>query len=235
MPDVVVVGGSSGVGLELARHYVRRGRDVVLTSRDAGRAAQAAADVNACCDTGGAARGIALDLAEPEAAVAALAEVGQVDRLALVAVDRDRNTVAGYDHERALYLTTLKLVGYTQVVHALAPRLAKDAAVLLFGGAARERPYPGSTTVSIVNGGITGMVATLAAELAPVRVNAIHPGVVADTPYWAGGEALLEAVAQRTLTGRIPTTADVVGASVFLLENPAVNAVDLTVDGGWRR
>ncbi|MFD0663775.1 SDR family oxidoreductase [Thermocatellispora tengchongensis] len=184
---------------------------------------------------GGSARGIPLDLTAPGALAAALADVGEVDRLALVAVDRDRNTVADYDHARARHLTTLKLVGYTEVVHTLARRLSEDAAVLLFGGAAREWPYPGSTTVSIVNGGITGMVATLAAELAPVRVNAIHPGMVADTPYWAGGAEVLEAAKHRMLTGRIPTMADVVEASVFLLENPAVNAVNLPVDGGWRR
>ncbi|GAA2893132.1 SDR family oxidoreductase [Streptosporangium fragile] len=233
MTEVVIIGGTSGIGFELARHYVGQGRAVVLTGRDRDRAAKAAAELDGG-ETGGSARGIGLNLAEPATVAAALGDVGEVDRLALVAVDRDQNTVARYDHDKAAYLTTVKLVGYTQVVHALMSRLPKDASVLLFGGAARERPYPGSTTVSIVNGGITGMVATLAAELAPVRVNAIHPGAVADTPFWAGGAALLDALAQRTLTGRLPTMADVVAASVFLLESPAVNAVDLTVDGGWR-
>ncbi|MBG0817223.1 SDR family oxidoreductase [Planomonospora sp. ID82291] len=230
MGEVVIVGGTGGIGLELARHFVRRGRAVVVTGRRADRAARVAAGL----DGPGTARGIALDLTEPGATAAALADVGEVDRLALVAVDRDQNTLADYDHGRATGLTILKLVGYTEVVHTLAPRLSRDASILLFGGIARERPYPGSTTVSIVNGGITGMVATLAAEMAPVRVNAIHPGVVADTPSWTGRAALLEVVAERTLTGRVPTMAEVVDASVFLLENRAVNAVDLTVDGGWR-
>lgn len=230
MGVVVVVGGTRGIGLELAGHYVRQGRAVVLTGRDGERAAKAAGELAGPVP----ARGVGLELADPGSVEAALADVGEVDRLALVAVDRDRNTVAGYDHSRAAYLATLKLVGYTQVVHALLPRLSGAASILLFGGVARERPYPGSTTVSTVNGGVSGMVATLAAELAPVRVNAIHPGTVADTPYWASAADLLEAVAGRTLTGRLPTMADVVGASVFLLENPAVNAVNLTVDGGWR-
>ncbi|MBB2914142.1 NAD(P)-dependent dehydrogenase (short-subunit alcohol dehydrogenase family) [Streptosporangium becharense] len=230
MGDVLIVGGTSGIGLELARHFVRRGRAVVLTGRRADGAAEAAAGLDGPIP----ARGIGLDLAEPGTLAAALADVGEVDRLALVAVERDQNTVADYDHERANRLTTLKLVGYTEVVRVLAPRLSADASVLLFGGAARERPYPGSTTVSIVNAGIVGMVATLAAELAPTRVNAIHPGAVADTPFWANGGALLDAIAQRTLTGRVPAMADVVDAAAFLLDNPAVNAVNLTVDGGWR-
>ena len=85
---------------------------------------------------------------------------------------------------RAIRLVTLKLVGYTEVVHTLLPRLSADASILLFGGLALRRPYPGSTTVSTVNGGVTGLVHTIAVELAPIRVNGIHPGIVGDSPYW---------------------------------------------------
>src|SRR5205823_14287332 len=116
----------------------------------------------------------------------ALGGVGPVRRLVLAAIERDENSVREYDVARALRLTTLKLVGYTEVVHALADRLTGDASILLFGGQALRRPYPGSTTVTTVNGGVTGVVHTLAVELAPVRVNAIHPGIVGDTPAWEG-------------------------------------------------
>ncbi len=102
----------------------------------------------------------------------------------------------------------------------------------MFGGLAKDRPYPGSTTVSTVNGGVTGW-STLATELAPVRVNAIHPGIVGDSPYWSGKPAaVLEGVRSRTPTGRLVTMADIVDAVVFLLENPSVNAANLPVDGG---
>ena len=76
----------------------------------------------------------------------------------------------------------MKLVGYTAVVGALRDRLAEDGSVVLFGGRAKDRPYPGSTTVSTVNGGVSGMVRSLAVQLAPRRVNAIHPGIVGDSP-----------------------------------------------------
>lgn len=138
-----------------------------------------------------------------------------------------------YDIDRALRLVTLKLVGYTEVVHTLAPRFTDGASIVVFGGLAKERPYPGSTTVSAVNGAVTGLVRTLAKELAPVRVNALHPGIVGDSPAWEGRAQAVEAIAARTPTGRLPTMADVVGAVLFLLENPAVNGVDLYVDGGW--
>jgi NAD(P)-dependent dehydrogenase (short-subunit alcohol dehydrogenase family) len=224
----VVVGGTTGIGLEIARHRAGRGDEVVLTGRDAERAREAAASVAE------SARGIPLELAEPHGVAAALADVGEVDRLVLSAIDRDANTVADYDIDEALRLVTIKLVGYTAVVHALRPRLGPDAAVVVLGGRAKDKPYPGSTTVSTVNGGVVGLVSTLAVELAPVRVNAVHPGIVGDSPFWAGKpEAVLDGYRSKTPIGRLATMADVVHAVDFLLENGSVNAQQLYLDGGW--
>jgi len=223
---VVIVGGTSGIGLRLAERYAERGAGVVVTGRDVERAAATAAGIGgqACC----------FDLAAPSDIAAALAAIGPVRRLVLAAIERDENSVRDYDVGRALRLVTLKLVGYTEVVHALADRLVDDASVLLFGGQALRRPYPGSTTVTTVNGGVTGVVHTLAVELAPIRVNAIHPGIVGDTPAWEGKpEAVLDAVRTRTPIGRLVTTDEVADAALFLLENGGVNGVNLEVDGGW--
>ncbi len=98
---------------------------------------------------------------------------------------------------------------------------------------AKERPYPGSTTVSTVNGGIVGLTRSLVEELKPRRVNALHPGIVSDSPFWAAKPEAVESYRSKTATGRLATIADIVDATVFLLENPAVNGVDLIVDGGW--
>jgi NAD(P)-dependent dehydrogenase (short-subunit alcohol dehydrogenase family) len=125
----------------------------------------------------------------------------------------------------------MKLVGYTATINALLDRLDADSSVLLFGGRAKDRPYPGSTTVTTVNGGISSLIRTLAIELAPIRFNAIHPGIVGDSPFWK--DKPLDAVLARTPTGRLTTMEDIVDASVFLLENRAVNGVNLYVDGGW--
>jgi NAD(P)-dependent dehydrogenase (short-subunit alcohol dehydrogenase family) len=224
---VVIVGGTRGIGRELARAYAERGDEVVITGRNAGQAAEVARGI------GGSTRGLALDLARPEGIAGALEDVGPVRHLALVAIDRDANKAREYDLERALALVTLKLVGYTQTIHALLGRMTEDASILLFGGLAKDRPYPGSTTVSTVNGGVTGMVHTLAVELAPIRVNALHPGIVGDSPMWRDNEQMIESVTKRTPIGRPVTMAEIVGASRFLLENGGVNGVDLQVDGGW--
>jgi NAD(P)-dependent dehydrogenase (short-subunit alcohol dehydrogenase family) len=225
--SVVVVGGTRAIGLELVKHYAAQGRDVVLTGQSRQNVDTAVAQVD------GSVRGIAFDLAQPKAIAAAVADVGRVDRLALVAIDRDHNSVADYDLDRAIRLVTLKLVGYTAVVSALRDRLSDSSSVVLFGGMAKERPYPGSTTVTTVNGGVVGLTRTLVEELRPIRVNSIHPGVVGDSPYWAEKPAAIEKYTSETPLGRLVRMDEIVDAVVFLLENSAVNGVDLIVDGGW--
>jgi NAD(P)-dependent dehydrogenase (short-subunit alcohol dehydrogenase family) len=225
---IVIIGGTSGIGRALAESYAGRGRSVVVACRDSGRAEQAAREI------GGATTGIAVDLSKPAGIAPAVAGVKGVEHLVLAAILRDDNRVREFDLEGAMQLVTMKLVGYTEAVHALLPEMRENASILLFGGLAKDRPYPGSTTVSTVNGGITGMVHALAAELAPIRVNALHPGIVGDSPAWEGKPpAVLEAVRARTPLGRLVTMAEVAGAAAFLLENGAVNGVNLAVDGGW--
>ena len=228
MASVLVVGGTRGLGRELAQFYAGQGRDVVITGRDAAAAAACAAEI------GGSTRGIGLDLAEPESIAERLADVGDVEFLVLAAIERDTNTVKDYNIAAAMRLVTLKIVGFTEVIHALLPRMGEDSAVLIYGGLARDRPYPGSTTVTTVNGAVTGLVRTLVIELAPRRVNALHPAIVGDSPQWRGmPPERFEALVQRTPTGRLVTMEQVVDASRFLLENEAINGINLPVDGGW--
>ena len=223
----LVVGGTAGIGEALARHYAGTGRERVLTGRGLHRAQEVAAKI------GGSARGIALDLAEPKTIRDALSSVGPVRYLAIVAIERDDNTIRAFDIDRALRLVTLKLVGFAEVVHVLLDRLAPDSSIVLFGGQAKDRPYPGSTTVSTVNGGIAGLARTLAWELAPIRVNAIHPGITGDSPYWHGKPpAILEGHLSKTITKRLATMDDIVDGTRFLLENPSVDGLDLVVDNG---
>lgn len=224
---VVVVGGTRAMGFEIVRHYAAAGREVILTGRDPEAVTTAAAEA------GGRTRGVVFDLSEPASIGPALRGIGPVRHLVLAAIDRDSNSVREYDIARALQLVTLKLVGYTEVVHSLVDRLDDDSSLVLFGGMAKERPYAGSTTITTVNAGVVGLTRTLVEELQPIRVNSIHPGVVGDSPYWAPKPAAVEKYTSQTPTGRLATMADVVGAVVFLLENGSVNGVELIVDGGW--
>jgi len=224
----LVVGGTSGIGRAVAQALHDRGEKVVVTGRDAARAQAVAKEI------GPNASGLALDLSKPETIAAALSGLGPVKSIVISAIERDANTIKDYSIERALRLVTLKLVGYAEVVHTLASRMTQDGAIVLLGGLAKERPYVGSTTVSTVNGGVTGLVHTLAVEMGPVRVNAVHPGIIGDTDTWSGKPTeFLDGLRARTPTGRLCSTADVSGAILFLLDNQGVNGVNLVVDGGW--
>jgi NAD(P)-dependent dehydrogenase (short-subunit alcohol dehydrogenase family) len=223
---VVVIGGNRGIGLEIVRYFAGRGDPVLMTGRDAAGTRAAAAGIEGQVTTA------ALDLARPKGIAAALAGVGPVRAVILSAIDRDQNTIVDYDIDRALSLATLKLVGYTEVVHTLLGRLRPDASIVMFGGLAKERPYPGSLTVSTVNAGVLGLVRSLVVELKPIRVNSLHPGLVEDSPYWEERQPALEVARGKTPIGRLARMADIVDACAFLVDNPAVNGIELFIDGG---
>jgi NAD(P)-dependent dehydrogenase (short-subunit alcohol dehydrogenase family) len=226
MGTYVVVGGSNGIGRLLAERAAGRGESVLITSRDKDRAQAVAAEI------GGATTGMALDLAAPTTIEATLAEVGEVDHLVITAIEQSRQSIDTFDIADAINSATIKLVGYAETVRVLHGRLGRTASVVLFGGLAKERPYPGSTMVTTINAGVTGLMRTLARELAPVRVNALHSGVVGDSPKSIDQRETHPAVA-RTPIGRLVTMAEVADATEFLLRNGGVNAHELVVDGGW--
>jgi NAD(P)-dependent dehydrogenase (short-subunit alcohol dehydrogenase family) len=227
MTTMLIVGGTHGIGLEIARRYAGEGWSIIVAGRDGSHAKSMATEI------GGDTRGIALDLSQPEEVAGALTDLDTVDHIVLSAIIRDTNTIADYDIAAARYLAIMKIVGYTAVVSALRDRLAQDGSVVLFGGRAKDRPYPGSTTVSAVNGGISGMVRTLALQLAPRRVNAIHPGIVGDSPYWSQKDDYIAKIRDATPTGRNVAIADIIDGVDFLIRNRSANGIDLYIDGGW--
>jgi short-subunit dehydrogenase len=128
----LIVGATSGIGRRVAHVLAARGEEAVVTGRDQGRADAAAAEI------AGRHRGLALDLTRPEDIADRLANIGAINHLVLAAVERDRNNVRSYDIERAIRAFTLKVVGYTAVVHALAEQFAPDASIVIIGGMARD-------------------------------------------------------------------------------------------------
>jgi NAD(P)-dependent dehydrogenase (short-subunit alcohol dehydrogenase family) len=220
-----VLGGTSGIGKEIVKSLAAKGSKVYLSGRTIESAASAAAEI------GLGAVGIAVDLSEPESIAEALAGIESVDDLVIAAIERDSNTMADYNIAAAIRLVTLKLVGYTEAIHVLRERFTPNASIVVFGGLALERPYPGSTTVSTVNGGVVGIVHSLACELAPVRINAIHPGIIGDSPYWENKDN--SHIISRTPLGRLVTMQEIVHSVEFLLDNSGVNGVNLAMDGGW--
>jgi NAD(P)-dependent dehydrogenase (short-subunit alcohol dehydrogenase family) len=224
MSATVIVGGSSGLGRVFAQRCAERGDAVVITSRDRAKAEAMAGEI------GGTTRGLAVDLSRPETIAAAFGDVTEVDNLVITAIEQRANSLRDFDIAAAVRVVTVKLVGYAETVRVLRSRFRPGAAVVLFGGVAKERPYPGSTMVTTFNGGVSGLVKTLAAEIAPHRVNAIHPGIVGDSPKWR--DVPNHPHIARTPLGRLVTMAEVADAVEFLLRNTGINAQNLFIDGG---
>jgi NAD(P)-dependent dehydrogenase (short-subunit alcohol dehydrogenase family) len=227
MSNAIIIGGTKGIGLVLAEIMATRGDKVTIAGRDPERSAAAARKI------GPNVTGIAVDLTRPHDIAKSLADAGPVQYVVLAGVHRDMNTVREYDIDKAIGLVTLKLVGYTACIKALLPKMTENASIVLYGGLAKDRAYPGSTTVTSINGAVSTMVNTLALELAPIRVNALHPGMVGDSAAWAGKQEMLDRFIARTPTKKLATMKDVATATLFLLENGSVNGVNLNVDNGF--
>ena len=146
MPTSVIVGGGSGLGRAIAQRLADRGDQVVITSRSKARADAVAAQV------GGSTRGLAIDLSSPETIADGLADVAEVDNLVITAIEQGANSLKAFDIALAVRSVTIKLVGYAETVRVLHPRFRPAASVVLFGGLAKERPYPGSTMVTTLMG-----------------------------------------------------------------------------------
>lgn len=226
MASLLVIGGTTGLGRVIAARAVERGDSVTLSGRDAAKA-QAVAE-----ELGGGARGLAVDLAQPTTIAASLADLGDLDHVVITAIAQSMSSVKSFNVTAAVEAITTKLVGYTEVLRVLQPRLRPGASVVLFGGLAKDRPYPGSTMVTAFNGGISALVRTLAVELAPIRVNAIHPGLVGDSPKWKDIVGPTHPAVQRTPIGRLVTMAEVADATEFLLRNGGMNGHNLSIEGG---
>jgi NAD(P)-dependent dehydrogenase (short-subunit alcohol dehydrogenase family) len=130
------------MGHAIALRLAKRGDDVIITSRDSARADSAARQI------GPTARGLSLDLSQPDTIAAALVDIPGVDALVITAVEQGLNSLREFDIARAIKSVTVKLVGYTETVRVLHDRFSPQASVVLFGGLAKERPYPGSTVVT---------------------------------------------------------------------------------------
>lgn len=227
---VLVIGGASNLGWALAARLHARGDRVVIASRDRTRAEQRAATL------GDGARGIGVDLTDEDTIAAAAAGIGSLDHVVVTAADHHDAAVT--DLERAGIVAALeaKVVGPLLVAKHFAPRLASHGSLLFFSGVAAWQPTPGLSLMGITNGAISVAATQLAAELAPIRVNAVSPGII-DSGAWdamapADRAAFFEQVAGGNAVGRVGCGNDVVDAAVWLLDAGYVSGQTIRVDGG---
>jgi NAD(P)-dependent dehydrogenase (short-subunit alcohol dehydrogenase family) len=228
---IVVIGGTSGLGLSIAQAAYAQGCKVTIAGRGAERAAAIATSI------GPGATGVHIDLEDSASIKAALREGPPVDHVVITAIARLSTSVKDFAADDAQRLARVKLVGYIEAIGAVLPRLKPTSSIVLFSGLSKDNPYVGSTMISVVNGGIVGMTKTMAVELSPIRVNCISPGLVPDSPLWQailakGPNPVVDAFTAKTPSRRLAMTDDVVQGVFTLLDNKALNGIDLEIDGG---
>ena len=227
--SVVVIGGSSGIGLATARLASAAGAQVTIAGRDEARLAAALESLPAD------ARGVALDVAD-EAAVRDLFEsFDHVDHVATLAGTHVAGTLADLDTAALRGPVDNRFWGPLFVGKYAAPKMTTGS-ITLCTGAGVARPRAGNVIVSAAAGGSEFLARAMAVELAPVRVNVVRPGIV-DTPLLdrlapGNRDDVLKAMAKRMPLGRVAQPEEIADGILFLMTNEYVTGTTLTIDGG---
>jgi NAD(P)-dependent dehydrogenase (short-subunit alcohol dehydrogenase family) len=228
---IIVIGGSSGMGLATARAAALDGAEVTIASSRQDRIDAALDELPA------GSRGMALDVRD-EAAVASLFErIGALDHLVFTAGDAFApRPLADVKLGEARAVLDVRFWGAVAVIKHAAPRIRPGGSIGLTTGTVGQRPVPGAALAAAGAGATEGLVRGLAVELAPVRVNAVRSGGVR-TPMWDGipeaqREVLFDRLAQSTLTGSVGEPEQLAAAHLYLMQNDYVTGTVHTVDGG---
>ncbi|BCJ38383.1 short-chain dehydrogenase [Actinocatenispora thailandica] len=177
--------------------------------------------------------GLHIDLRDEATIAAAAAELGAVDHVINTAASPHAVPIRELDRDKTVDAFTAKVLGPL----LLAKHFTIRRSLLLFSGQVGWRPAAGSVVTGVTNGAAAFAARHLAVELAPVRVNALSPGIVDSGAWDAKGEAkpgFLATAAQRTLVGRTGTVADVTDAVLWLLQADFLTGETIHLEGGRR-
>jgi NAD(P)-dependent dehydrogenase (short-subunit alcohol dehydrogenase family) len=228
---VVVLGGTSGIGLAVATAASRRGARVTVVSSNKSRVDRAVAELAA------GASGQAVDLTDTDAVQALFDGLGAIDHLVYTAGEPlALMPVDGLDLERARQFFELRYFGALAAVRAAAPHLPPGGSITLTSGTAGDRPGPGWSVASSICGALASLTRALAVELAPIRVNAVAPGVVR-SPLWdsmddADREQFYSETAAAIPLGRVGEIYEIAEAYLFFVTQEFSTGSILTLDGG---
>ena len=228
---VVVVGGSSGVGLAVAEKAALQGAEVIIVSSSAGRVQEAIQSIE------GNVRGEVVDVSDEKAVEGFFTNLGAFDHLVFTAGDSlQLHELADTDLKQARSAFELRYWSALAAVKYGSPQIRKGGSIVLTTGVAGRRPHSGWVVVASVCGTIEALTRALAVELAPIRVNAVSPGVVR-TNLWQNmssseREQLFESVGKRLPVGRVGEAHDIAQAYLFLMQEGFSTGQTVVVDGG---
>src|SRR5580693_6607464 len=228
---VIIVGGSSGIGLAVAEKAALQGAEVVIVSSNAERVQEAVKSI------GGEAQGQAVDVSDEKAVESFFANIGAFDHLVFTAGDSlQLHELADTDLKQARHAFELRYWAALAAVKYGSPHIRKGGSIVLTTGVAGRRPHKGWAVAASVCGTIEALTRALAVELAPIRVNAVCPGVVR-TNLWQNMDAdarekLFENVGKSLLVGRVGEACEIARAYLFLMQEGYGTGQTVVLDGG---
>lgn len=224
---VVVIGRGGGIARAITDAARAAGATVIVAGRDPEALAK---------NYDGEVRAERIDVTDDES-IAALAErLGPIDHLVTTASARARGLLKDLDRDAIRQSMDTKVIGPIMLAKHFAPTIAHDGSFTLFSGVAAFKPVIGYLGVAVTNGAADFLTRSLSLEMAPIRVNAISPGVI-DTGAWdslgeQGKAEYFEHFRTHNPARRIGTVTDVADTVLFAMTNPFLTGVTLRVDGG---
>lgn len=223
---VVVVGGSSGIGLATAEFAKREGADVIVASRNPDRLKAAADKISATA--------IQTDVTNDESVRALFAQCGAVDHVVVTAAQLKSGPFKSVSMEDVRATMEGKFWGAWRV--AREANIRAGGSLTLVSGFLSIRPRPAAAIVGAANGALESLARSLALELAPVRVNCVSPGII-DTPIRAAmpeaaRQEMLAKVASGLPVGRVGLGEDIARQILSFMLNGFATGSIVTIDGG---
>lgn len=228
---VVVLGGTSGTGFATAKAAAARGAEVTVVSSRPASVDRALADLPP------GTRGKAADLTDTAQVLRLFEDLGRFDHLVFTAGEPlALMSLDTLDLEQAREFFTLRYFGALWAVHAAIPHLRPGGSITLTTGVAGQRPGPGWAVAASICGAVESLTRALAVELAPIRVNAVSPGIVR-SPLWASmtqtsREQFYRDTAASIPAGRVGEVDDIAQAYLYCLTQRFATGSILAVDGG---
>lgn len=228
---IVVLGGTSGIGFATALAAAGEGAAVTVVSSSAAKLERALKGLPA------SATGEVANLSDEKAIHALFGRVGQLDHLVYTAGEPLALSELGdLQLADAKRFFDVRFWGAVLGAKHGAPRIRKGGSIVLTSGAAKDRPQKGWTLAASITGAVVTLTRSLAVELAPIRVNAVAPGVVR-SPLWDGipeqqREAMYAEHGRKLLVGRVGEPEDMAEAYLFLMRERFITGEVIDVDGG---
>ncbi len=227
---IVVIGGSSGMGLATAKMAAAEGAAVVIASRSEERLWKAKAQINGNVEV------LTLNVVDEESVRAFFEKVGNFDHLTTPGNEAAMGAFLELGTKTARAAFDSKFWGQYHAAKYGAPKIRPGGSITFFSGIWSQRPVPGGSVITAINSAVEGLGRALALELAPVRVNTVSPGIV-DTPIYSGmppekKEAMFREVAASLPAKRIGRPEDIAQTVLYLMCNGFATGSTLYVDGG---